>query len=78
MLHGAQTLERGDLPVLRRADGDAARPDRFPVHDDGAGATLGKSAAKPGAVEFQVVSQDVEQRRGGIGFDGVRFAIHVQ
>ena len=35
MLHGAQTLERGDLPVLHRTDGDATRPDRFPVHDDG-------------------------------------------
>jgi hypothetical protein len=44
---------------LRGAGRDGAGADRLSVHDYGACSTLTQAAAKPGAMQSQIVTQDV-------------------
>ncbi len=48
------------------------------VHHHRARAALAEAAAELGAVQPELVAQDIQQRRVGIGFDVMRAAIHVQ
>src|SRR5207247_11057656 len=59
-------LERGDCGIAKRLDRGDAGTRRLAVDEHGAGAALREPAAEFGAVERQIVAQDVEQR--GVGF----------
>src|SRR5260370_27505752 len=76
MLERAQAFERGDAAVLRAADGNAAGAHSVSVHDDGARAALAESAPESGAVQFEVIAQDIEERGGGIGVHNPSLVIH--
>src|SRR5277367_2642986 len=78
MGYASQPLQCGDIAVARRSYRKNTRPHRAPIDDHRARAALGKTAAKPGAVEFQVVAQNIEEGRGGIRLDAPRLAIHLQ
>ncbi len=54
------------------------RKDRLAVDHHRARAALAQAAAELGAVELQIVAQNVEQRRLRIGVDIVALAIHVR
>ena len=51
-----QSLERRDALVLGGASGEGAGPDRLPIHEYGASSALAQAAAKPGAVQSQVIA----------------------
>src|SRR5215468_7308889 len=77
LVHGAQALDSRDAARRRRHRRDA-RTDRLAVHQHGAGATLGETAAELRAVELQVVSEDVEERRVRLDRDRPGLTVHPQ
>ncbi len=67
---------QGDDFILRgQADRSDAGTNGLSVHDDGAGAALAEAAAEFGAVEFEVIAQDVEERSGRVHVHGVGAAV---
>ena len=56
-------FERGDLGALDRFHRRDAGSHRLPFDDHRAGSALAEAAAELGTVQFQIVAQDVEQRR---------------
>src|SRR5712691_12469701 len=72
-----QSFERGDLAL----DGGTrrnARPNGSAVHDHGACPALTKSAAKPRALQFEIVAQDIEQRSRRVDIHGMRPPVYLQ
>src|SRR3954453_23289504 len=60
---GGKTFERGDFLVGYARDRRNARARFLAVNQNGAGSALGKSAAELRADQFEIVAQDIEQRR---------------
>src|SRR5262245_18965463 len=76
-VHGAQALDGQDAAPRGQHWRDA-RTDRLAVHQHGAGAALGETAAELRAVELQVVSEYVEERRVRLDRDRPGLAVHPQ
>src|SRR5450756_1017601 len=73
-----QSFQRSDLAALDRTDGCDAGPDGFPFHNDGARPALTYTTAKFGAVQFEIVAEDVKQGRFGIHIDRMAMSIDIQ
>jgi nicotinate dehydrogenase subunit A len=71
----AEALDRAHRPVADRRQRRHAREHRLAIELNGAGAALAQSAAVLGAIEPEIVAQDIEQRGIGGGVDGVRRAV---
>src|SRR5262249_56401464 len=74
----AQTLNRGDLPALHRRYRGVARLDAAPVQQHRAASTHASAAPEPGALELQVVAQDVDERRARLCRDDAARAVDVE
>src|ERR1700682_5109154 len=74
----AEALECRDLPSLELAHRQHARARCLPVDVHGARAALREPATKLRTVEREVVAQDIQQRRVGIGFSRARLAVDPQ
>src|SRR5207302_1584827 len=62
-----QSFERGDFRAAGGRDRRRARADRSAVEVDRAGAALRETAAEAGAGKIEIVTQNIEQRRFGLG-----------
>src|SRR6195952_4417548 len=71
-------LDRRDLGLADILDRRLAGAHRLPVEMDRAGAALGDAAAILGARLVEMVAQDPEERRLGVGIDLVRDAVDRQ
>src|SRR5262245_55377199 len=71
----AEPLERRDLARRDGADRRHAGAYRLAVDQHRAGAALRQAAAILGAVELEIVTQDVEQGRVGLGLDRVAYPV---
>src|SRR5262245_29874670 len=74
----AQPLDGGDTGIAERPDLGDAGADWPPVGQHRAGAALGKAAAELGAVELEIVAQNIEQRRVRLGRHRPAHAVDVQ
>src|ERR1700682_2357877 len=74
----AQPLDRRDPALAGAADGIHARALFDPVDEHTAGAALRLAAAEFGAVQLEVVAQNIEQRRIGPDLNGVSRTVNPQ
>src|SRR5262249_15956542 len=67
---GGKPFERGDFRIADRGERCDARTDFLAIEQDRTGSALSEATAEFGAGEFQIVAQDVEERRiaGGVNF----------
>src|SRR4051794_15767413 len=70
-------FERGDFSLDRRHGHDAGT-NRRTVDNHRAGAALTKSASKARPLQAEVVTKDVEERRGGLDVQRMRTAVHLK
>jgi hypothetical protein len=73
-----QAFECGELRVDHPRHRRDTRSDGIPFCDHGAGTALSETASKLRSTELKVVTQRIEQRRGGVDVDGVSAAIDRQ
>jgi len=73
-----KAFQSDDVLPGQERDRQLARPHRHVVDKNRAGATLPKTATKPGIVQAEIVSQDVQKRTIRIDIHGVRLAIYVE
>src|SRR5215211_1766412 len=74
----AQALDRGDLAPLRRRHRGVAGLDAAPVEQHRAASAHAGAAAEPGALEFQVVAQDVDERHARVCRDDAARTVDVE
>src|SRR5688572_32364558 len=74
----AESLDRGDLPALRRRYRGVAGLDAATVQQHRAASAHAGAAAEPRALELQVVAQDVDERRARVCRDDARRAVDVE
>src|SRR4029077_15591884 len=75
MRHVPQSLECGDALVFRRRSRKHAGTHRVAVHEHRARAALSQAAAKPGAMQRQIVAQDIQQRCVGVRVNDSRLTV---
>src|SRR5882757_6948696 len=78
LFHAAQAFDGDDLGLadLRQRYHAGAR--RLSIDQDRAGPALPQAAAEFGAIEAEIVAQDVEQRRVRLGRNAAHRAVHLQ
>ena len=72
----AEAVERQHVLVPDGRDRHRAGPHGVAVDNHGTGTALGEAATEARAVLVQVVAEDVEQRRGGVGIHDARHSVH--
>ena len=77
-LNGAQAFKRGDLAGHHRLHWYHARTRRHTIDQYRTGPAFAQTAAKLGAVQFQVVSKHVQQRCIGFHRDMVGLPVNVK
>jgi hypothetical protein len=76
VLQRAQTFQRSDVAVLRRANGNLAGAQGVTIQDHSTGAALAQPTAESGPMQFGVVSQNVQEWGGWISFHNSRLVIY--
>ena len=78
LLDRAKTLNGGDLGLAEPPDRGHAGTHSGAVDQHRAGAALREPAAELGAVELEIVAQDIKQRRVRLGVDRAGTAVDLQ
>src|SRR5215469_6663046 len=78
MRRRAETGQGCYLMPFNFCDGRDARARRLAVNEDRAGTALRETATEARILQAELVAQCVEQRRCGIGLDGLRLAVDPQ
>src|SRR3954469_7214887 len=74
----SQSFERDHFGRADAVHGSDARPHCAATHEDGAGAALAEAASELRPAKPELVAEHIQQRRGRVDIDGLRFSIDQQ
>ena len=74
-VNGSYSIERGYVRAFGGLQRGDARSHGLAFNNDAAGSALAEAAAKFGTSEFEVIAEDIEERRGGVCVDRVGAAV---